>query len=248
MNHESNVDSTDSPTYVKILLDSGASASIISEKHVRNKNYYLDKTKSNTWSTMAGSFATSYETEIQLKLPELFHTAHITAPFHVTKRMHNYDIIFGRDLLRELNIVLNFSNNTVVCNDYNMDMKPKDCTAETNFSIQESESVKNATSRLKKILDAKYEKADLKQVVKSLEYLKKHEKKSLLKLLQKHETMFDGTLRTYTGSKYKIELQEGATPYHAKAFPIPRIHEETLKKEVNRLVEIGVLKRINNSQ
>ena len=60
--------------------------------------------------------------------------------------------------------------------------------------------------------------------------------------------MFDGTLGTYTGSKYKIELQEGAKPYHAKAFPIPRIHEKTLKKEVNRLVDIGVLKRINNSQ
>ena len=88
----------------------------------------------------------------------------------------------------------------------------------------------------------------MKQLVKSLKYLQKHERKFLLKLLQKHESMFDGTLGTYTGSKYKIELQEGAKPYHAKAFPIPRIHEKTLKKEVNRLVDIGVLKRINNSQ
>ena len=245
---EAKRDPENSSTYVKILLDSGASASIISEKYVRKKNYYLEKTTSNTWSTMAGSFATSYETEVQLKLPELYHTAHITATFHVTKQIGNYDLIFGRDLLRELNIVLNFSNNTVECNDYHMDMKPRNCTAETNFAIQESESVRNATTRIKKILDAKYEKADLKQLVKSLNYLQKHERKFLLKLLQKHESMFDGTLGTYTGSKYKIELQEGAKPYHAKAFPIPRIHEETLKKEVNRLVDIGVLKRINNSQ
>ena len=60
--------------------------------------------------------------------------------------------------------------------------------------------------------------------------------------------MFDGTLGTYTGSDYKIELQEGVKPYHAKPFPIPRIHEETLRKEVDRLVEIGVLKCINNSE
>ena len=31
-------------------------------------------------------------------------------------------------------------------------------------------------------------------------------------------------------------------------FPIPRIREETLKNEVERLIKIGVLKRTNNSE
>ena len=30
-------------------------------------------------------------------------------------------------------------------------------------------------------------------------------------------------------------------PYHGRAFPIPHIHLETLKKEVARLVKLGVL-------
>ena len=51
-------------------------------------------------------------------------------------------------------------------------MKPRHCTPETNFAIQESKSVRNATTCMKKILDAKYEKADLKQIVKQLKYLK----------------------------------------------------------------------------
>ena len=46
--------------------------------------------------------------------------------------------------------------------------------------------------------------------------------------------MFDGTLDNCIGSEYKIELLEGAKPYHAKPFPIPKIHKETLKTEVNR--------------
>ena len=91
-------------------------------------------------------------------------------------------------------------------------------------------------------------KANLKEITKQLIYLNKDEQKQLLKLLRKYEDMFDGTLGNYTGSAYKIELQEGAKPYHAKPFPIPRIHEETLRKEVDRLVEIGVLKRINHSE
>ena len=60
--------------------------------------------------------------------------------------------------------------------------------------------------------------------------------------------MFDGTLGNYIGTEYKIKLLEGAQPYHAKSFPIPKVHEETLKTEVNRLVKIGILKRKNNSE
>ena len=52
--------------------------------------------------------------------------------------------------------------------------------------------------------------------------------------------MFDGTLDNYTRSEYKIEYVEGAKPYHVKPFPIPsKIHKETLKTEVNRLINIG---------
>ena len=58
----------------------------------------------------------------------------------------------------------------------------------------------------------------------------------------------NGTSGNYTGTKFKFELPEGAQPYHSKRFPIPKAHEETLKREVNRLVNIGVLKRKNNSE
>ena len=43
--------------------------------------------------------------------------------------------------------------------------------------------------------------------------------------------MFDGNLGKYTTFNYAIELKEGAKPYHTKPFPIPKIHEPTLKKE-----------------
>ena len=38
--------------------------------------------------------------------------------------------------------------------------------------------------------------------------------------------------------KYKIEPLEGAQPYYAKQFPNPKVHEETLKTEVNRLINM----------
>ena len=38
---------------------------------------------------------------------------------------------------------------------------------------------------------------------------------------------------------YDIELVPEATPYHAKAFPIPHVHTATLKLEVERLTQAG---------
>ena len=75
-------------TYVKILMDSGASASIIHESCVSKNNLITRKTSMNQWSTMAGSFScsTSREAKITFKLSEFNVTAHSSTPFHVTTK------------------------------------------------------------------------------------------------------------------------------------------------------------------
>ena len=51
----------------------------------------------------------------------------------------------------------------------------------------------------------------------------------------------DGTFDDWKTEPIKFQLKPGTTPYHGRAFPIPHIHLETLKKEVARLVKLGVL-------
>ena len=65
--------------------------------------------------------------------------------------------------------------------------------------------------------------------------------------------IFVETLCNYIGSNYTIELMkhakpQHAKPQHAKPFSIPKTHKLSLKKEVNRLIKVEVLKSINNSQ
>ena len=232
---------------VRILLDSGASASIISKDFVVKENY-VKSNASQEWLTMAGTFKTTRVAYVALKLPELNHTAEIATEFHVTKQKSAYDVIFGRKLLKELGIVLDFNQMVTIWNDVTIPMKDVNAEVKTHFFIRDSKHVNESTKRIKKILDAKYKKADLEEYIGKQTYLDKRKQNKLLTFLKKYEKMFDGTLGTYKGSEYKIELKEGIKPYHAKPFPIPRIHEETLKKEVERLVKIGVLKRINNSE
>ena len=80
---------------VKILIDSGASASIIHDSFVRKNEFTTRKTSANKWSTTTESFLTLCEAEVKTKLPELNFTAHIFAPFHVTSQKSNYNVIFG---------------------------------------------------------------------------------------------------------------------------------------------------------
>ena len=71
----------------------------------------------------------------------------------------------------------------------------------------------------------------------------------LLRLLQRFEELFDGTLGTFKMDPYDIELADGAKPYHLKrAYTIPQAYLKTVKLEVERLVKLGVLEKINDSE
>jgi hypothetical protein len=94
------------------------------------------------------------------------------------------------------------------------------------------------------ILDAKYTKADIRLVVRdNCKHLKVDQQKKLLQLLTKYEMLFDGTLGDWKTKPVSSQLKEGASLYHGQAFPVPKIHKDTLIKEVDRLVKLGVLER-----
>ena len=53
----------------------------------------------------------------------------------------------------------------------------------------------------------------------------------------------------WKGTPYHIELQEDAKPYyHARAFPVPRFHDQTFRETVEMYVRQGILRKINVSQ
>ena len=74
------------------------------------------------------------------------------------------------------------------------------------------------------------------------------QRNKLLRLLIKYKELFDSTLGDWQKEPVSFDLKPGAKPYHGRAFPIPHIHLATLKKEVKRLVELGVLKQQPTSE
>ena len=70
---------------IKILLDSGASASIVCID-VLYEGQKILKDKKSKWSNMAGTFDTTFVTQIILKIQELNHPTKFYAKCHLTDK------------------------------------------------------------------------------------------------------------------------------------------------------------------
>ncbi len=92
-------------------------------------------------------------------------------------------------------------------------------------------------------------KANLAKVVHDhCQHLSSQQQNKLLRLLVKYEELLDGTLGDFKTKPVRFNLKEVATPYHCKAYPVPYSQLAMFRKEVDRLEEIGVLKRQPDSE
>ena len=209
-----------SPKNVRILLDSGSSSTVMCAKLA--KKLKIKRTRDVKWTTMAGDVKTGYKTKTEFLLPEFFEDRLIEWDIHLTETLGNYDMIVGRDILCELGIDINFSTSTCTWDNSTIPMRNPSVPIEQSFIVEESGPVKQATSRLKRILDAKYEPANIPEIVKKRIDLNPVQKDQLKALLESNSTLFDGTLGTWRNKVVHLTLKKDAQPYHAKAYPVPK--------------------------
>ena len=235
------------PITVKALIDSGGSLSMWTKASAAKLRVKTTPT-TVVFSTMGGEHHCTEKVKTHLTLPEFHDDRLIEWEFHLADNLGIYDMIIGRDMMEELGIDVHFSKSEVEWDQATIPMRDPMAPLETSYHVQESGHAADMSERVKSILDAKYEKADLREICNNQRHLNQKEQQELYQLLRKHETLFDGTLGKWNGEPYEIELQEGAKPYHARPYPIPKTYEQTLKMEVQRLCDIGVLKKVNRSE
>jgi hypothetical protein len=68
----------------------------------------------------------------------------------------------------------------------------------------------NPTCYVVEILDAKYEKVEVDEVINQLNHLNTEQKEGLRKVLKEHTKLFDGTLGVCPHRKFHIDLVPGA--------------------------------------
>jgi hypothetical protein len=74
------------------------------------------------------------------------------------------------------------------------------------------------------------------------------EKQILGNTIKKFPTLFGGGLGIINIKPVRLELIDGANPYHARPFPVPQSLEATTKTEMKRLTDIYVFSRSSDSE
>jgi hypothetical protein len=163
----------------------------------------------------------------------------------------------GRDLQSALRMDILFSTGTLVWNEISIPIctgqhrEKKHLNEYLDQVIEDlslPELIREELHEATKILGANYKKADLEEFVKNIPHLTNDQKSQVCTLLSNHESLFQGKLGLWDTPQVSLELEEGAKPYHARAYPIPHIHEETIQKEVDWLCREGVLAKDSNSE
>ena len=98
-------------------------------------------------------------------------------------------------------------------------------------------------------MDSKYEPQDLSRIAKEQVHLTKEQRESLAKLLTKSiKTSSKASWENGRTKKFRwSSSQMRCHTIFKRPIRIPHVHMETLRKEVQRLVDIGVLEEVDGS-
>jgi hypothetical protein len=142
-----------------------------------------------------------------------------------------YDIIMGTNFLSKTGIKFNYSEGNMEWFDCSVSLCPpggldlnKFDAMEDMFHIQVKDKLFGKdwlNCFVTEILDAKYEKTDVVEVVKGLTHLNAHPKADFLQVLQENNNMFNGTLGVYPHKKVHIDIDPNAKPVYSRPYPVP---------------------------
>ena len=241
------------------LLDSGASNTII--RHDQLPPNTIPKRLQIPIQTRTLMGHQNINTYVEMKniiLPEFSYACKIEkAIAYVVETKHcNYDMIIGRDFLKNNEIDISFKQNTISWLDQQITMKTDQFWTQNinwydsllnNEDNQDKLFAENYIIH-QQIKHSKYEAANLKEVITLQTHLNQEQQRQLFNILELHSELFNGKLGKYPHQKIHLDIQENAKPFHAKPYAVPHIHRQVFKNELKRLCEINVLQQCGRTE
>ena len=248
---------------LRVLIDSGTTTTMIHRRVVPRDAQPKALKSERPVNTLGGTIQVKEVVTLRdIKLPEFDKNRNIDGTKAlVFDSKCSYDVLLGADMLKKLGMKLDYENGftewlgntvpmrnpfTTTTDDYNHMLDP--------YFLQEEEELLEYydymdayissgcdVSYASEILDAKYDQVDIEDVIREQNHLNDEQKQGLRELLNGYTKLFDGSLGVYPHKKVHIEVEPDAQPVHARAYPVPNIHQQAFKKELMHLVKIGVL-------
>ncbi len=220
--------SVSSGLYVKnkttrVLFDSGSSGDLLFMKKGSSKCISIVKwVVPQLWGTSNGTFIKDKVGNIEISFVEYSASKKVCLQPDIVEyspgdQVPMYDLIISKQTMHDLGVKLDFQKRTItidkillpIRNIANLQLKPRITRAlrEKTCFAQEPISTRSATKRMVKILDAKYEKADLPAIIReNCSNLTASNREKLLSVLLKFKPLFDGTLGDWKLPPESFEL------------------------------------------
>jgi hypothetical protein len=243
---------------IRVLRDSGSIGDLLFMKKGSSKCISIVKrVVPQSWGTSNGTFIADRMGDIEISFVEYSASQKVRLQPDIVEygpgdQAPMYVLIIGKQTMYDLGVKLYFQEKTITIDEIllpmrnivNLQLKPRITRAlrENTCFAQEPISTRSANKRMVKILDPKYEKADLPAIIReNCSHLIASNREKLLSVLLKFDSLFDGTLGDWKLLPVSFELKEGMKPYHGRPYPIPYKHKAVLMKEIKQLCNIGVL-------
>ena len=107
---------------------------------------------------------------------------------------------------------------------------------------------REATAIFFKTINSTYSKANLDKVAAAEVQLYENQREILLSLLTEFDDLFDGTIGKLDTTTINLEAKPGYKMFNYIYYLMPNINKETSHKDIQHLVEIGVLNSVQNTQ
>jgi hypothetical protein len=166
---------------VRVLLDSGSDGDLVFVD--KDKPMLLPSSKRlvpQSWNTSNRMFQAKRKAEIELKFIKYSDSKRYLAEPDIVEYDKNnkpqYDLILGVKTIKKYGIILDFKNKMITVDEVKLPMQNINYlqgfstlrALKLNHSLaMEPQSTQDATKRVTRILDAKYQKADLQSIVRN---------------------------------------------------------------------------------
>jgi hypothetical protein len=195
---------------IRVLSDSRSSGDLLFMKKGSHKHISVVKlVVPQSWGTSNGIFVTDKVGDIEISFVEYLASKKVRLQLDFVEYSPGdqelNDFIIGKQTMHDLGVKLDFQKKAITIdkillpmrNIANLQLKPRIARAlrENTCFAQEPISTRSTTKGVVKILDTKYEKADLSAIIReNCSHLTASNREKLLSVLLRFELLFDGTL------------------------------------------------------
>ncbi len=194
----------------------------------------------------------------QIHFPEF--SSNISIDSHSTylfEQNCQYNLIFGANWLDKFGFIIIYDDHIITWMDHNPLKETHEFFGPNMFSnlyyevFQQNEDSMSDWNILNNnsawILDARYEQVDINKVAVNQKHLTQIQCLDLQNVLAKYEKLFDGSHGVYL-HKVHIDLIPGSEPVHHRVYPVLYVHEQSFKKELQYMFDIGINKECGASE